>query len=347
MHRAADLGTASMGVWRRAEAVAAMGRSGVQHRLREGTWQSPLPGVYADGGYDLSPEQWGWAAALTGTRPGEEGIACLRSAARIWDFTLIDDNDPATGAREALLHDVSSVRGLRGRTGRPGQDAALRHRFAFAPEDLMTLESGLVVSSPIRTAMDCAATLNIEAAVCLLDAALRAEAFSNDQLARAIAAREGLPGGRAVRTAFALSDRRAESPAETLARLLLLPVLPSLVPQVELRDRWGNLIARFDLADQAVKLAFEADGKRGHAGSAMVAKDRARDRRTEDQGWWTERGTGSSCGAGRSSYVHGWWLATVSGPPAPHDGSALSTSGTRPASVLRERCRTRAAGQGG
>jgi hypothetical protein len=71
----------------------------------------------------------------------------------------------------------------------------------------------------------------------------------------------------------------------------LLPVLPGLVPQVELYDRFGRLVARFDLGDEEVKLAVDMDGKRGHAGTAMVAKDRRRDRRTEPYGWWTERGT--------------------------------------------------------
>jgi hypothetical protein len=33
------------------------------------------------------------------------------------------------------------------------------------------------------------------------------------------------------------------------------------------------------------------DGKRGHAGTRMVAKDRRRDRRTEPYGWRVERVT--------------------------------------------------------
>jgi hypothetical protein len=95
----------------------------------------------------------------------------------------------------------------------------------------------------------------------------------------------------ALRAAIAVADGRAESPAETLARLLLLPVLAGLVPQVELFDGAARLVARFDLGDPEVKLAVEADGTRGHAGTAMVAKDRRRDRRSEAQGWTTERVT--------------------------------------------------------
>lgn len=36
---------------------------------------------------------------------------------------------------------------------------------------------------------------------------------------------------------------------------------------------------------------MEVDGKRGHAGAQMVAKDRRRDRRTEALGWQVERVT--------------------------------------------------------
>lgn len=76
-----------------------------------------------------------------------------------------------------------------------------------------------------------------------------------------------------------------------MTRLLLLPVLPDLEPQVEVFDHAMRPVARFDLADRRVRLAIEADGKRGHAGRDMVAKDRRRDRRSERMGWWTERVT--------------------------------------------------------
>ena len=92
------------------------------------------------------------------------------------------------------------------------------------------------------------------------------------------------PGSAVLRSALRRADGRAESPAQTLARLRLLPVLPDLEPQVELFDAAARLVARFDLGDRRVRLAVEADGKAGHAGPAMVAKDRRRDRRTTASG---------------------------------------------------------------
>lgn len=284
-----------MAIWRRQDGIAAVGRGAVTRHLERRTWQVVFPGIYADAGYELTAEQWGWAAVLASAPrsvadPGPV-IACLRTAARIWGFVLIDDDDPATGASERLLHHVHTHRNLASTRAAEGRPRILRHRLGLGPGEGVRLESGLLVTSPLRTALDCAAQLSLEAAVCLLDDALRRKAFTERELVDAAALRAGRPGSNRINQAVSLADPRAESPAETLSRLVLLPALPNLVPQVEVHDAWGNVVARFDLADKDVKLAFEADGKRWHAGGQMVAKDRARDRSTERLGWWTERAT--------------------------------------------------------
>jgi hypothetical protein len=214
---------------------------------------------------------------------------------------LIDDADPATGAAEESRHHVSVTRaaasGPRGSiTVSPDLKPStsprlLRHRFTLEAGDMIRRPSGLWITTPLRTAVDCCAVLTPEAAVCLLDHCLRTELVSLEELVEQVAARRGTRGCRRLAEAVALADGRAESPAESLARLLLLPHLPGLVPQVRVWDRGGDVIARLDLADRAVRLAVEADGKRGHAGAQMVAQDRARDRRIEAYGWWTERVT--------------------------------------------------------
>lgn len=91
----------------------------------------------------------------------------------------------------------------------------------------------------------------------------------------------------ALRWAVERADIRAESPAETLARLLLLPVLPGLTPQTSLVDSRGRVLVRFDLGDRDLRLAVEANGRAGHAG--MAARDQKRDRTSDSHGWRTER----------------------------------------------------------
>lgn len=301
MEHRSELGAHSLGVWSRGDALRAVTRGQLQHLVLTGEWQEPLPGAYCDGGYELSPEQRAWAAVLaTGEqtpqaaeRPNSRShaVACGRTAARVHGLPLIDDDDPSTGARDTLADDVHTfrARGGRSRVVTAGEHTLVRRRLTLLPGDLVRHSSGLLLTSALRTACDCARLLTHEAAVCVLDAGLRRGLFTSEELGVAVQSREGWPGVRRLARAVHDADGRAESPAETLARLLLRPVLPALEPQVRVRDSRGRIVARLDLGDEQARFGVETDGKRGHAGTAMVAKDRRRDRRTGDCGWYVER----------------------------------------------------------
>lgn len=301
------LGAASLGIWTRAQALALLSAAEVDGLVRRGSWQVVWRGVYADAGYVLDAQQGAMAAVLAaggadqpvafGVPDPESGwqrrrlraVACGRTAARVWGFPLIDDDDPATCAKDHLLDDVALWRHLprqvqHGRTLHP-------HELTFVGGDLVRLPSGLWLTSPARTLVDCARLLNHEALVCALDDALHRALVLSAPLRELADARKGDEGAPALRRAVDLADGRAEAPSETLARLVLLPVLPDLRPQVTLYDAAGRLVARFDLGDEQVRLAVEMDGRVGHAGEQMVAKDYRRDRRTGGCGWWTERAT--------------------------------------------------------
>lgn len=285
----ARLGTRSYGVWTRAEALAVLAPGQVDALVRARTWQVPWRGVYADAGYDLDAEQRAWAAVLAVGGLRLPAAACGRTAARVWDLPLVDDLDPATQGEEQLLDEVAVVRRL------PRQRWAGRElrpvRTPLTSAEVVRSPSGVWVTSPLRTLVDCAGLLSPDALVCSMDAALHRRLVTPQDLRAAVRARAGRAHVLALDAAVRRSDGRAESPPETLARLLLQPVLPRLEPQVELLDETARLVARFDLGDREVRLAVECDGKRAHAGEAMVAKDRRRDRRTEAYGWRTERVT--------------------------------------------------------
>lgn len=300
-----SLGASSGGVWTRPQALAVAPPGQVRAALSR-HWQVVWPGTYADAGYVLDPEQRAWAAVLASGGAGQpvpcdpdvetgpqrrrlRAVACGRTAARCWGIPLIDDDDPATGGCERLVDEVSVW--AHSPPLRHGGRVLRRHRLRLHPGDIVRTGGGCFVTSPLRTLVDCCALLAPEAAVCALDHALHRGLVTRSRLDEAVAVRHGLPGSAGLRTAVGRSDARAESPVETLTRLLLLPVLPTLEPQVELCDEHGRVVARFDLADRTRKLAVESDGKAAHSGPAMVAKDRARDRRTERYGWWTERVT--------------------------------------------------------
>lgn len=281
-----DLGAETGGVWTTAQARSCgLTDEQVEHKVATGEWQRVRRGVLADGGVAPGPLMRGWAAVAAGGGAGR-AWAAGRTTARLLDLPLIDDEDPTTGAADHV-HDDVAVQADRHRR----QRATLHVQHLQLQKGDTVLVGGCPSLTLDRALPGLARLLSLEALVCLLDAALHKEVIDLDRLAAVLAAGAGRNGGAALRAAVALTDGRAEAPSETLARLILLPVLPGLVPQVEVFDRAMRVVARYDLADEELKLAVEADGTRGHAGAQMVAKDRRRDRRTGRFGWTTERCT--------------------------------------------------------
>lgn len=286
------LGASSGGVWTRGQALAVVSADVLRGHLYDGTWRRLLPGTYTDGGFEPDAAIWGWAVLLSA---GEQSVLCGRSAARVWGLPLIDDDDPATSAHEADDHDVAVVHHRGARTWAPAGSSAggvvHRRQLSLSRDDVVLHASGMRVTTAVRTLRDLAAVVAPDALVCAVDHALHAGLVTAQALAGEALRARGSRQAPAFRLALEQSDAGAESPAETLARLLLRPHLPGLRTQVRVLQAWGEVIARFDLADEELLLAVEADGKRGHAGRQMVARDRRRDRRTEALGWHTERVT--------------------------------------------------------
>ena len=256
-------------------------------RVAAGEFQRLHRGDYCDGGVQPSPLMRGWAAVLARGGHGR-AWAAGRTLARMLELPLIDDDDPATKAYDRVHDDVALLHGHPGRTGN-----LLASRPAFVVGTETVLVGGCPSLTLQRALPGLAKVLSHEAFVCLLDAALHTEQLTPAQLTAAVQRERGGRQAGALRRAAALADGRAESPNETLARLLLQPALPGLVPQVPLLDARGRLVARFDLGDERRRFAVEADGKRGHAGEVMRAKDGRRDRSTGRLGWATERVTWS------------------------------------------------------
>lgn len=301
----ADLGAATCGVWTRRQALAVTTRGRIDGYVQRGEWGALWPGVYVDGGIEPDVEQRGFAAVLASGGEHEplqaaagkkilKAAAFGRLAARLHRMPLIDDDDPATGGREHLIDDVAVAWGgvpLTSLLPDGRQRILLRHRRRYGGTDLVRRPSGLYVTSYSTTVLDCAHLLQPDALVCLIDDVLHRELLSKDELLELVRRRSWHPGVVALRRAVLLADGRAESPNETLVRLVLKPHLPGLVPQHRLRDDAGRILARFDLADERVRLAVEADGKAGHAGERMAARDQRRDRVSDARGWRTERCT--------------------------------------------------------
>jgi hypothetical protein len=280
----AALGAGTRGVWTTGQALAAgISESGIARRVDAGEWQPLRRGTYCDGGVVADAVMHGWSAVLSRGGRGR-ALATGRTTVRLLRLPLIDDRDPATGASDAV-HDDVAVFG----SARVGTRGTLHVTRPSLQKGDRRLIDGCPSMSLARALPGLAGVLSFEALVCVLDAALHRERLTPAALEGVLTRFSGCRHLATLRRAVKVADGRAESPHETLTRLLLLPVLPGLVPQVRVRDAYGRIVARLDLGDEELRLGVEADGKAGHAGDSMAAKDRRRDATTGRLGWTTER----------------------------------------------------------
>jgi very-short-patch-repair endonuclease len=117
------------------------------------------------------------------------------------------------------------------------------------------------VTTPLRTAFDCARWLPLVEAVVVIDALSHAGYFAVEELLAFAAAHPGWRWVTRVARAAALADARSESPMESRLRLLLVRAgLTGLQPQLNVFASDGRLVGRLDLAFEAWKVAVEYDG---------------------------------------------------------------------------------------
>lgn len=276
--RERDLGLTKAGVWTAADArLAGLTPDQVRSRLSRGEWQAMRRGTYTDGGVDPDALMRASSAVQAVASTGRRVVAAGRTAARVHGWPLVDDHDPATKRYEAA-HDDLAVD-----AGRTIGATLNARRLTLADEDVTSV-NGVPVLTPLRSVADLAVLLRPDALVCVLDHVLRTGDLTRAELDALAADRRWCPGAPALRAAVRRTDPRAESAHETLTRLVLLPALPGLVPQVPVYDDHGWQIARLDLGDRALRLGVESDGAMFHRGRAT--QDRRRDART---GWTIER----------------------------------------------------------
>ncbi|HEY3407253.1 MAG TPA: hypothetical protein VGK53_03680 [Propionicimonas sp.] len=106
-----------------------------------------------------------------------------------------------------------------------------------------TQVDGLPVTSLFRTTCDLTRRLPFPEAVMVADAALRSGLDRGELLRRVVGGR----GCRMAAAALEFADARSESPGESLSRVRIHRAgLPAPIPQTELFDDFGNLVARVD-----------------------------------------------------------------------------------------------------
>ena len=105
-------------------------------------------------------------------------------------------------------------------------------------------------------------------------------------LAAVVAAADGVPGIRAVRTALVDVRPKTDSPQETRLRLLIVKAgLPEPVIGHQVIDADGYFVAVPDLCYVTERIAIEYEGDVHRTDAATYADDIRRRERLEDAGW--------------------------------------------------------------
>lgn len=123
-----------------------------------------------------------------------------------------------------------------------------------------------------------------EAGLLAADAALHQELTTDAELRDCLVRHARTPGLAAARAAVEAADGRIESPGESRLRVVLTSLALTWIPQVEIREEDGRLVARVDFLLPELGVVVEFDGAvkyegPGSAGrEALMAEKRREDR---------------------------------------------------------------------
>lgn len=158
------------------------------------------------------------------------------------------------------------------------------HWRELGPEDVVD-----GVTSPVRTALDCLATLPFDEALCVADSALRSGMVRDIELAAAAEAVR-FRGAEKVRKVAKAADPRAANPFESCLRAIALE-FPEFrfTPQLTI-DGPGMWVA-VDLGDPVARLVLEADSFEHHGSRKGLVRDCARYDELTVRGWTVLRFT--------------------------------------------------------
>jgi hypothetical protein len=142
------------------------------------------------------------------------------------------------------------------------------------------------VTSPARTAFDIGRRQPLLIAVPRIDALLRVSGATVPDARAVLEANSGVRGIRNAARALDFADAGAESPPESLTRILMMTTgLPRPETQIVIADVCGNPIYRLDMGWPQFKVAIEYDGAQHWTDPAQRARDIERLEFLAAQGW--------------------------------------------------------------
>ncbi len=186
----------------------------------------------------------------------------------------------------------------------PGREVALRRSSLCPDPEEVIVVHGMSVTSPLRTALDCAFDLPVRQSLPIIDSALRAvcrpdrrsrrstAVISIDEARRMLKAmseqHRGRRGARRARTAIALADPLAESPGESVLRWAVAAAgLPPPVLQRPVVVEGHEYF--LDLGLEEVQRGWEFDGLAKSQRPEDLRREKLREMRIARTGWHIDR----------------------------------------------------------
>lgn len=224
------------------------------------------PGVWVARGIDLSPADLARAAWLWS---GRRGVIAGLSASALHGARWIEPNTPAelvhTNRRPPRLIVVRGDRLLDGET---------------------EVIDGLPVTTPARTGFDLGRHWKPAAAVPRIDALMNATDVKAAEIDAVIARHRRVRGLRNLRTALAMVDGGAESPYESMTRMLLLNNgFPRPQTQLRVLDSNGFVVARLDLGWRQWQVGVDFEGAHHWTDPEQFTRDIERYALLSELGW--------------------------------------------------------------
>jgi hypothetical protein len=265
------LAAAQFGVFSRDQARdLGASKAMIEHRLGTGAWVLVLPGVFRIASAPPSSRNAATAATLWSA---PDGLVSLTAAAKLWDL------DGDWSSRVHVL--VRTGRGLRSPL------VTVHHTTDLIAADVATL-GPIRLTSPLRTVIDLAAVLDVDALELAIESGLRRRLFSVGQLrwrANALIG-AGRPGSKKLRRLLARRDLGLTDSGWEVrtSQLLERAGIPRPVRQHEVRVA-GKVVAKPDLSYPQARIALEYDSDRWHTGTAQRHADADRRNRLRALGW--------------------------------------------------------------
>jgi hypothetical protein len=229
-------------------------------------YASVYPGVYAPRGVELSALQRSRAAWLWSRR---RGIIAGLSASALLGTKWIEPGLPAE-----LVH-----------ANRREPSMLTVHTDYLARGETRSVD-GMSVTTAARTAFDIGRRLDLEGGVQRIDALMNAADVKAAEVEAVAARHPGVRGLRQLRETLGLVDGGAESPYESLTRLLLVQAgFPRPQTQIPVLDEYGLVIAYIDMGWTEWLVGVDFDGAHHWTNPKQRTRDVERYAKLPELGW--------------------------------------------------------------